>query len=180
MWGSRRPRRPEGGEALVDELDAASQTASARRRLRRPPRAGTNDGRLLNPSVDLVGTVVTQLRFDYGVTIALGDDVSLRIETPFELTAADAEPVLLDPERDLGRMGSLLLLHRTAVTAFSADTSGDLEVAFSDGSAVRCRPDERFEAWKLSFADGRLYVCLPGGDVSVWAGGGDLWADGDD
>ena len=151
MWGNRRPRRP--------------------------PPAPASDSRLLNPSVDLVGAVVTQLRFDYGVTIALGDDVALRIETGFELTAPDTEPVLLDPEHDLGRMGSLLLLHRTTVTA---DTSGDLSLAFSDGSALRCWPDDRFEAWKLSFADGRLYVCLPGGDVSVWAGGGDLWADGDD
>lgn len=65
------------------------------------------------------------------------------------------------------------------MTAFSADTAGDPGVAFSNGSALQCRPEERFEAWK-SFADGRLSVCLPGGDVSGWARGGDLWADGDD
>ncbi len=179
MWGSRRTHRPAGGETVVDELDAAPSSTTGRRRFRRPPRP-ESDGRLLHPSVDLVGAVVTQLRFDYGLTIALGDDVSLRIETAFEHMAPQSEPVQLDPETDLARMGSLLLLHRSRITAFSADTSGSLSIAFSDGSGLRCWPDDRFEAWKLSFADGRLYVCQPGGDVSIWAGGGDLWADGDE
>jgi hypothetical protein len=171
MRDGRRARRPSDAAAPVEELEAARP---ARRRFWRPAdRRPDTTGRLLDPSVDLVGAIVTQLRFDYGVTLALDASTHLRIETTFELVTPDGVATTLDPEQDLDRMGALLPLHRTRVAEFAADTSGDLAITFSDGSVLRCRPDDRHEAWALSLADGRLYVCTPGGEVAVWAGGGD-------
>jgi hypothetical protein len=174
MWGSGRARRGSADAAAgVDDPTTAPGPRSAHRRFWRPPVRRSDDGGLLDPSVDLVGATVTQLRFDSGLTVALDASTHLRIEAGFELVEPDGGATLLDPEQDLERMGPLLRLHRKRVSAFTADTSGRLAVAFSDGTVLRCGPDDRFEAWELSFADGRLYVCLPGGEVAVWAGGGD-------
>lgn len=176
MFGRRRPR-PERAGAEPGARGAPDQPlAEARLRHWRPLRWGRRpgtDGALLDPSVDLVGVTVTQLRFDSGVTVALDADVHLRIETAFEFTTPGGEATTLTAEQDLVRMGPLLVLRGERVAAFAADTSGGLRIGFSDGSALRCWPDDRYEAWELSFADGRLYVCLPGGEVAVWSGAGD-------
>jgi len=175
MWGDRRAQRSAGGAAAGrGAVDTERPSLLARSRFRRQPRPDRPaDARLLDPSVDLVGSAVTQLRFDSAVTLALDADVHLRIETSFEFRASDDDVTVLDPQVDLARSGPLLLLHRQRVAAFEADTTGALAITFTDGSALRCWPDDRFEAWDLSFADGRTYVCQPGGGVAIWAGGGD-------
>jgi hypothetical protein len=181
MWGSGRARRgsgeaePVSGEPApgAPELGAAPVPRAARRRFWRPATHRSDDGGLLDPSVDLVGATVTQLRFDTGLTVALDASTHLRIEAGFELMEPDGSEAVLDPDQDPERMGALLRLLRKRVTEFAADTTGMLAITFSDGTALRCGPDDRFEAWELGFADGRLYVCLPGGEVAVWAGGGD-------
>jgi hypothetical protein len=46
---------------------------------------------------------------------------------------------------------------------------GTLDLAFSDGSSLRCPPDDRYEAWQVvgGFPE-HLVVCTPGGELAVW------------
>lgn len=121
------------------------------------------------PPIPIVGTVVTQLRFDFAFTLTFDANVDLRIETGFSMVAAGGGLETFDPDVDLVRMGDLLTLHQAEVKSAVTDEIGNLRVDFSDGRTLQCRPDQQYEAWNLSGEDGLLYVCLPGGGLAAWS-----------
>lgn len=121
------------------------------------------------PTIPIVGTVVTQLRFDFAFTLAFDADIQIRIETGFTVASPGGELETFDPEADLARMGSLLTLHQAEVRTAGTDEIGNLRLDFSDGRALQCRPHQQYEAWNLSGKDGLLYVCLPGGGLAIWS-----------
>jgi len=46
---------------------------------------------------------------------------------------------------------------------------GTLDLTFSDGSRLRCAPDDRYEAWQVvGGSPEHLVVCTPGGELAVW------------
>jgi Family of unknown function (DUF6188) len=58
------------------------------------------------------------------------------------------------------------------VDSVVSDTStegGTLVLSLSDGSLLRCEPDERYEAWQVVGGSPQyLVVCEPGGELAVW------------
>ena len=56
-----------------------------------------------------------------------------------------------------------------AVGPILMSVNGTLDLTFSDGSRLRCAPDDQYEAWQVvgGFPE-HLVVCTPGGELAVW------------
>ncbi len=126
-----------------------------------------HDDRWLLP---LVGLRLSQCCVDFAVTFRFSDangTFEVRVGEPFVLYLAGHEQVL-KPEEDRAQVGPVLsLLHQTVSEAV-AFKDGRLELAFSDGAAVRVPVGQDFEAWELVGPDGLRVVSLPGGELAVW------------
>ncbi|MFI2337943.1 DUF6188 family protein [Nocardia rhamnosiphila] len=53
-----------------------------------------------------------------------------------------------------------------------AAENGTLHLEFESGISVRVFADPDYEAWSVVGADGFRVVCMPGGELAVWSGGG--------
>jgi hypothetical protein len=53
-----------------------------------------------------------------------------------------------------------------------ATENGTLQLEFESGSSIRVFADPDYEAWSVVGADGFRVVCMPGGELAVWSGGG--------
>jgi hypothetical protein len=124
------------------------------------------------PPLPIVGAVVTQLRFDFAVTLTFDATFHLRVETAFPMAAQEGSRVVLDPETELPDMGSLLTLHQVTVSAAHTDAAGNIRIAFTGGRVLSCAPNSDFEAWTFTGPRGLLYVCLPGGSLAIWDAAG--------
>lgn len=119
---------------------------------------------------------VVQLRVDYAFTLVLerGEDAyEIRIEQPFEFTAAGGAALNVDPEADPAGLGPVLACVRTVVVAAHAFEDGRLEIEFGDGSAIRVPASAEYEGWELAGPDGLRIVAGPGSKLTVWSGDND-------
>ena len=80
--------------------------------------------------------------------------------------AADRQIAEIDVGQSPAESGRILELLGQRVIAASVD-DGALVLSFANGAEFRTPPDPRYEAW-TAVGDGRTYVCLPGGNISVW------------
>jgi hypothetical protein len=72
----------------------------------------------------------------------------------------------VDVPRAPREAGTVLeLLHRR-ITGAAAD-DGTLTLRFDNQAELRAFPDAQFESWTVVGA-GRVFQCLPGGDVGSW------------
>jgi Family of unknown function (DUF6188) len=56
-----------------------------------------------------------------------------------------------------------------SVVSDTSTEGGTLVLSFSDGSLLRCEPDERYEAWQVVGGSPQyLVVCEPGGELAVY------------
>lgn len=120
----------------------------------------------------LVARRVSQCRFDYAFTIVLdepGTAFEIRIEEPFEFTAADGgQPVTLDPEAEPVAMApALAILHRV-IDRSVAYKDGRLRIGFAGGGELCVPSGESFEAWTLVGPEGLQVVSLPAGQLAIW------------
>ncbi len=121
----------------------------------------------------LDGREVTQCCVDYAVTLVFSaePDVTFHValEEPFWLTTGgDGGEEMFDPEGPPAALGPALGVLRQSVERAVAYKDGRLEVAFADGTQLRVRAGEKFEAWNLVGPAGLRLVSLPGGDLAVW------------
>ncbi len=80
--------------------------------------------------------------------------------------AADGAMAEIDVGESPGKSGRILELLGQRVIAATVD-HGELVLGFANGAKFRTPPDPHYEAW-TAVGDGRTYVCLPSGDISVW------------
>ena len=116
----------------------------------------------------LVSQRITRVCIDHAVTLLTDGGFEVRLETPFSLTRADGS-TRIDPRDREAAAGVLSLLHEV-IEAAEFEPSGQLTIAFSDGTRLVASPHAQFEAWVVTDSSGGRVVCLPGGGVSEWSG----------
>lgn len=108
--------------------------------------------------------------------IVLGHAVSLvrvgegggavTIEGDFTVRVDDDTHVVSPESLDAGGAVLLGLLHHEVHEA-TVDEDGSLRLRIGAATLV-VPPSEEFEAWRFAADDGRLVVCMPGGQLAVW------------
>ncbi|MFN8222030.1 MAG: DUF6188 family protein [Gaiellales bacterium] len=118
---------------------------------------------------------MSELAFLAGRTVAeirIGSDGDTRIV--FE-PGSNEEPSLYADlgwcvyEGDGGSPRPLRTMTGSVVRSASV-AAGVLAISFTDGAIATCRPDAAVEAWQVVGGRlGHLIVCMPGGEVAVFA-----------
>ncbi|MGP3965513.1 DUF6188 family protein [Nonomuraea sp. 3N208] len=121
----------------------------------------------------LRGLAVTRIGVDHRLSLALGPDVEVVVETAAALSRGPmrgpgVEIVQLLPERQ-DVAGALALFGAQVLSAVAFKT-GSLRLVFSNALHVNCRADADFEAWQVAGPGDWRFVSLPGGDLGVWRG----------
>lgn len=103
------------------------------------------------------------------LVIDLGENAApsmyVDINTASELTDGDSRATL-DIVALPDEAGAVFrLLNRRVVAAAAED--GVLRISFAGGPELRSPFDEQFESWTV-VGEGRVYQCLPGGEVGCW------------
>jgi hypothetical protein len=122
----------------------------------------------------LVGQVVKEVRY-HGIVRIIFDEgervePALYVDLEEAFTYVDPagsrhEIVPSEPES----VGPVLAIHGCTVHAVDVDSSAALDVTFSDGSAIRCEPHERHEAWQVVGGSPQYLVVSVGpDDLAVW------------
>lgn len=123
-----------------------------------------------NWKLPLDGQDVTQLRFDFAVTLMFEGGQILRIETPFTVKS-DGHSDLVNPEGGVSDIAPALALARTTVESGTAGTDGSLRMTFSNGFEISVPPGDEYESWQFSGQSGLLVVSLPSGELGFWENG---------
>jgi len=120
--------------------------------------------------VDLGGYKVMQCVVDYAFTLELNKErqrVTIRVSGPFSLNRGDAIEEF-DAETNPTGLGPALELSRTSVRTAVVHKTGNLELAFDDGSVMRVPSDPEYEAWTLTVTDGPIVVSGPEGKLTFF------------
>lgn len=124
----------------------------------------------MNEMLDLglSGTTVDDVLIEYSVRVQLSDLSVIVVESPLTIqNRAGRAHFTPDSDSDRALQPIQLLVTRT-IEAATVDHAGGLRVNFTDGSQLCVDADDAYEAWTVSRPDGRLIVCLPGGDLARW------------
>jgi hypothetical protein len=112
---------------------------------------------------------VTQLVVELGgvrlVTWTLHASLDVRLGAVFTLRQADGVDRATDPDEP-EQLAPLLTLVGRWLETLTATNTGDLELAFSDGTVLTAHADPRYEAWQVQGGgalEGLTYVSRPGG-----------------
>ncbi|MEM7284776.1 MAG: DUF6188 family protein [Actinomycetota bacterium] len=81
----------------------------------------------------------------------------------------DGETHPVSPESIVGSGAILLGLLHQVVHAATVGDDGTLTLTIGSAT-VTVPPSADFEAWTYAAEDGRRVVCMPGGELAVWAG----------
>ncbi|MEU3167273.1 DUF6188 family protein [Streptosporangium sp. NPDC006930] len=117
------------------------------------------------------GMRVVQVQVSYQLTLLLDGDAQVTIESTATLTsgslsAPDAEPVQLAPERQ--EVAPALALFGATLVSAVAFKSGALRLVFDTGTHLTVKPDSHYEAWNTRGPDDVRFICLPGGGLSIF------------
>ena len=127
--------------------------------------------------IDISGFTVTRCCIDYRFSLDLirpeqvirgQEHASLIIDGHFEYVAGDTT-TRHDPEQHPEELGPVLKLFRRTVEAASIAADGTLHIQFSDQMSIRVPSLFDYEAWELHHDDGRMLICMPGGNIAVWS-----------
>ena len=116
----------------------------------------------------VVGQPVAQLCFDFAVTLRLGNDVAVRIEQPFVISADGGAERLMVPDGEPDLLAPVLRLARATITEGLAFDDGHLELTFAEGTRVSVPSTEDYEPWEVVGPQGLRVVSVPGGELSIW------------
>ncbi|MFI5866458.1 DUF6188 family protein [Streptomyces sp. NPDC051546] len=111
---------------------------------------------------------VDRVSFDYALVLHTDQGAELRIETPGTVTEPDGTRTTFDPERPGDSAPVLLRLLHATISGAERTDGGTLLVALDNGLELDVPPHDDYEAWELSFTDGRKVVCMPGGESATW------------
>lgn len=121
--------------------------------------------------VPLSGMVVSQCRYDFALTLVIGEahpSYVLRISEDFKFESPRSGPVWVHPETDVHSMAPTLHLLRLSVEHASALKGGELELSFEDGSRLLVPSSPDYESWTLTGSDGLRLVSAPSGELVIW------------
>jgi hypothetical protein len=122
----------------------------------------------------LVGKSVTEIRYFGQTDIRIVFDPGEKSEpalyadmsTPV-LGTRDGATYAVSP-KDPASVGPVLAIVGQEVEGAVIE-DGALTLGLSDGSKIRCEPDDRYEAWQVvGGTPEHLVICMPGGEIAVW------------
>jgi hypothetical protein len=123
----------------------------------------------------LEGWRVERCSFDYQTRLLLlhpaDSDASVQVvlESPFGLSIAGEEEVILDPNGPPEALGPVLRLRHAVVDEALVEKDGTLKLTFRGGHHLRSDPNLQYEAWHLYGPNGLHVVCVPtGGESPIW------------
>jgi hypothetical protein len=125
----------------------------------------------------LEGWRVDRCSFDYQTRLSFlpPDDsepsasVEVVLESPFQLSVAGEEGLILDPNGPPESLGPVLRLRHAVVHDASVEKDGTLKLTFLGGHHLRSDPNLQYGAWHLHGPNGLHVVCVPsGGEASIW------------
>lgn len=109
-----------------------------------------------------------QIDFRTSLFIADGSEmVNLSIETEFLLRKNGKRFALKTSE--LAELAPVLSLFNTAVMSIKIKKTGLLTVEFGGDCFLEVEPDASYEAWQLGGSNDFMFVCSPGGPVSMFS-----------
>lgn len=115
----------------------------------------------------LNGTTVKSVLIEYTVIMQMSDLSVIVIESP--ITIKSDGIASFSPDSDCEEaFDPVRRLVGKSIEHSVAEGPGGLRVGFTDGTCLHVHPDEAYEAWTVSRPDGRLFVCLPGGEIARW------------
>jgi len=116
-----------------------------------------------------VGSRVSQVAFDFAVTIRGADDSELRVECAFHLSGTDFPSLDVDPAATREMAGHLIQLLQRGILTSEVDEKGALHASFEGGVELFVPVDPAYEAWTYVGGDGSRVVATPGGGRTVWS-----------
>lgn len=112
--------------------------------------------------------VISQVAFDYGVTLRTEEGTELRIEGRFDLTTGGTTTEVVDPSDAALHAAPLVRQLHRRVTAAKVLDGGGFEYRIGNDFLILVHPGSEFEAWTYNGSDGSKAVGMPGGDVAPW------------
>ncbi|GHD83119.1 hypothetical protein CLV85_2080 [Salinibacterium amurskyense] len=118
------------------------------------------------PIADLL---VTQLRFDFAVTLIFEEHFHVRMEGVIALSSdVGSSDSVIEVEGDVDQLVPLLRLKTATVREGLAFKDGRLELTFTDGSRLVAPAGQAYESWQLAGPHGLLIVSVPDGGLTIW------------
>jgi Family of unknown function (DUF6188) len=123
-------------------------------------------------NVDLAGRTVLMLTIDYRVSLHLyGEsayDGLVIFEQPFDVVSREGVAVRVDPSRkeELGPV--LACFEKVVETVMVSREQGSLNVTFADGTTIRARSHDRYEAWEVNAPSAKIVALPGGGQPALW------------
>jgi hypothetical protein len=118
--------------------------------------------------IDLAEQLVTQLRFDFAVSLLTLQGTVVRVQSDFVVGHPGQEPVPVSIEDLAPGTGAVMQLFGQVLVAAEATDDGALHLFFESGARMHVMPDDTFEPWSLNSGTGELLIGLPGGGSAVY------------
>jgi hypothetical protein len=109
---------------------------------------------------------ITQLRFDFAVTLISLADFDVRIEASFRYWDGHAEHNI-DPAVPAAN-ARLLDLHQAELQRVDVQRTGELRIFFSSDRAITVLPHPDYESFSLHIAPGHMFIGDVGGGVGKY------------
>ncbi|XVV15819.1 DUF6188 family protein [Actinoplanes sp. CA-131856] len=120
----------------------------------------------MSPLSPLVGQHLEYVRLGDALVLSFSRGSQILIETAAHLTTPEIRARIVPGDDSSDALASLL--GDVVSTAQTAD-DGALTITFGAGYELRVTADPEVESWAFTNPDGPLIVCLPGGELAVWA-----------
>lgn len=117
--------------------------------------------------LDLAGEHVVDVQLGYTVMITFSGPHGVSIEGAFTFTDPNGT-LSLDPESDSEEALNPVsyLAGAEAAWAKADETTGALDVAFTDGRHLRVEADPQYEAWSYAGPKRHKVFSMPGGELN--------------
>jgi hypothetical protein len=120
-------------------------------------------------NLSLPNGLVHLIQIDFRLGLFLSDGSSnaqLYIETPCTLLDRGVKSVLTPAESS--SLAPILTVFNRPLRTIRISNSGLLTARFGEGRLLEVESHDKYEAWQLGSSLGFLFVCSPGGKVSLF------------
>lgn len=114
--------------------------------------------------------LVQLIQIDFRLGLFLfdaSDEAKLYVGQPCRLQNPDGEVPLIPGEPS--SLAPILPFFNAKVVGIAIQKTGQLKVEFGNKWNLKVSPDDSYEAWELGCSIGLLFVCSPGGAVSLFS-----------